>query len=192
MVIRIVLVCFFLLSSLSAQTGTSAPTPTTDQSVQAEAQTQPKIDPAKEADIRRLLKLVRVDALATQMMDSMTNSIKPLMTNSLPPGQYRSKLIDLFLEKFRSKAAPNELTNMAVPLYDKFFTDDEIKGLIRFYETPLGQKAISTLPQLTSEMQEKGRIWGGNLGRESMQEVLAEHPDLAEGMKAAALNRKME
>lgn len=192
MIIRIVLVCLFLFGSLSAQTADNTPPAKVVPPAQAEGQTQPKIDPAKEADIRHLLKLVRVDALVTQIMDSMTNGIKPLMTNSLPPGEYRSKLIDLFLEKFRSKATPSELIDMAVPVYDKYFTDNEIKGLITFYGTPLGQKAISTLPQLTAEMQQNGRRWGENLGRQSMQEVLTEHPDLAEALNAAALNRKME
>jgi hypothetical protein len=38
---------------------------------------------------------------------------------------------------------------------------------------------------LTAELQEEGRKWGESLGRESMQEVLAEHPDLLEAMTAA-------
>ena len=70
-------------------------------------------------------------------------------------------------------------------VYDKYLTHDEIKGLIRFYETPLGQKTLSVLPQIVSEMQESGNKWGGELGKESMREVLAEHPDLAEALENA-------
>ena len=47
-------------------------------------------------------------------------------------------------------------------------------------------KAVSELPQVMSELQAKGRDWGKNLGRDSMHEVLAEHPDLETALEAAA------
>ena len=61
-----------------------------------------------------------------------------------------------------------------------------MKGLIQFYQTPLGQKTISVLPELTGEMAEAGKQWGQQLGRQSMQEVLTEHPDLASALEAAS------
>ena len=147
-----------------------------------------KIDPAKEADIRRLLEIVGTKALVTQNMDAMTKSIKPLLTSSLPPGEYREKLVDLFFAKFSSKANIQHLLDLAVPIYDKNFSHQEIRGLIEFYQTPLGQKSVSTLPQLSAEMSEEGRKWGESLGRETMMEVLNEHPDLAEAITAAQKN----
>ena len=116
------------------------------------ASTQSKIDPAKEADIRRLLEVSGAKKLVTQTMASMTTSVRPVLSNSLPPGEYREKLIDLFFAKFQSKADSAQLLDLAVPLYDKYFSQDEIKGLIRFYETPLGQKSLSVLPQLMDDV----------------------------------------
>jgi hypothetical protein len=145
-----------------------------------------KIEPAKATDIRRLLELTGVKALATQTMDSMMEGIKPLLANSLPPGEYREKLVDLFSARFRTKADPQHLVELAIPIYDKYFSNDEIKGLIQFYETPLGQKAIRLLPTVVAEMQKEGKQWGEGLGRDSMREVLAEHPDLAQALEAAA------
>jgi len=145
-----------------------------------------KIDPAKEADIRRLLDLTGVKALGTQMMGEMMDNVKPLLSNSLPPGDYRDKLIDLFIARFRSKADPQHLVEMAVPIYDKHFSHEEIKGLIQFYQTPLGQKTIHELPTVVTEMQQEGKQWGEGIGRDSMREVLAEHPDLAQALEAAA------
>ena len=144
-----------------------------------------KIDPAKEADIRKLLELVGTKALFVQSVDEMSKSMKPLLTNSLPPGDYRGKLVDLFFAKFSSKMNVQHLLDMAVPIYDKHFSHQEVRSLIEFYQTPLGQKTVSTLPMLTAELQEEGRKWGEALGSESMQEVLAEHPDLLEAMTAA-------
>lgn len=146
---------------------------------------QAKIDPAKEADIRRLLELAGTKALVIQTMASMTDSIKPVLTNSLPPGDYRAKLVDLFCEKFVAKADAQHLLDLAIPSYDKNFTHEEIRGLIQFYQTPLGQKSISVIPKLVKETQEEGRKWGEDLGRQSMMEVLAEHPELAQAMTDA-------
>jgi len=147
-----------------------------------------KIDPAKEADIRRLLDLVGTKGLVVQTMDSMSRSIKPLLTNSLPPGEYREKLVDLFFAKFSSKADVQHLLDLAVPVYDKNFSQQEIRSLIEFYQTPLGQKAIATLPKVSAEMQEQGRKWGEDLGRQCMVEVLSEHPELAAALNAAQSN----
>jgi hypothetical protein len=180
--------CLFFLSVVSVRAQSHPQTPSIGQQTsqqQAAPAGQLKIDSAKEADIRRLLDLTGVKALVAQTMDGMQQSIKPMLANSLPPGEYRAKLIDLFFEKFRSKAGTQHLLDMVVPTYDKYFSHEEIKGLLKFYETPLGQKAISVLPQMMGEMQEEGRKWGENLGRESMIEVLAEHPDLRQALEAA-------
>jgi hypothetical protein len=185
MKICIAILWLLSVSVLLAQSQTSKETPPTDHPAQQAAHGKAKIDSAKEADIRRLLDLTGVKALVAQTMDGMEKTIKPLVANSLPPGDYREKLIDLFFTRFRSKTDGQHLLDMAVPIYDKYFSHEEIRGLIKFYETPLGQKTISVIPQLMGELQEEGRKWGGDLGRESMQEVLAEHPDLLQALEAA-------
>src|SRR5437899_6545913 len=50
---------------------------------------QAKIDPAKEADILRLLDISGAKGLAQQTMDNMQTNVKPVLMNSLPPGDYR-------------------------------------------------------------------------------------------------------
>jgi hypothetical protein len=177
----------FLLASLSAMAQiqaqpTSQPQRISAISIPAE---KVKVDPAKEADIRQLLNLMGSGSLATQTMDGMEKNIRPLMTNALPPGEYREKLIELFFIKFHAKRDPKMLLDMAVPVYDKYFSDDEIKGLIQFYRTPLGQKAITVLPKVVGELQKAGGDWGEDLGRQCMLEVLVEHPDLAKALDQA-------
>ena len=144
-----------------------------------------KIDPAKEAAIRRLLDLTGGAALASQMMDGMQKNIKPLMSDALPPGDYRDKLIDLFFERFRSKANLQQLVDLSVQLYDKYLSKDEVEGLIQFYSTPLGQKTLSVLPKMMGEMQTESMKWGQDLGAQSMLEVLSEHPELRQAMEDA-------
>lgn len=147
---------------------------------------QAKIDPAKEADIRRLLEVTGTTTLMEQVMDNMQKSLKPVLTSSFPPGEYREQLVDLFFEKFRSKLDTKRLIDLAVVRYDEQFSDEDIKGLISFYGTPLGQKAVSVLPKLTIELQQDGQALGQKMGRDSMVEVLAEHPELAKALQNAA------
>lgn len=172
--------------SQASSTAQQAASSSTTQASQAAPPAESKIDPAKEADIRRLLDVVGVKTVAMQMMDEMMGAMRPMLSGSLPPGNYRDKLVDLFLAKFRSKTDPQHLVDMAVPIYDKHLSHEEIKGLIDFYQTPLGKKTITELPAITSEMQAKGREWGESVGRDSMREVLAEHPDLAAQLESAA------
>ena len=176
-----------------AKTNSTQPSAQKSNAGNAAPATASSIDPAKEADIRRLLEVTGAKALVVQSMADMSKSIKPALTNSLPPGDYREKLIDLFFEKFLARASTENLLELAIPSYDKSFTHDEIRGLIKFYETPLGKKAISVMPQLMSEMQEKGRKWGEQLGRQCMEEVIAEHPEfekaVADAQKKAASSK---
>lgn len=194
MKISVVLGVCLTLGSIGANaqhvpaTAAKLPDPQPASATKAGLAIQPKIDPAKEADIRKLLDLVGTKALVSQTVDSMSKSIKPLLTNSLPPGEYREKLVDLFFAKFTTKSNVDHLLDLAVPVYDKNFSHQEIRSLIEFYQTPLGQKTISALPKVTAEMQEQGRKWGEELGKQCMLEVLAEHPDLADALNAAAQN----
>lgn len=182
MKLRTALVFTIFLGSLCvhAQTGS---TPTQQDSAQTGADSQ--VDPAKSADIRHLLDLTGASNLATQSMNQMEKDIRPLVSNSLPAGEYREKLVDLFFEKFRAKRDPEQLIAIIVPIYDKYYTADEIKGLIRFYESPLGKKMASVLPNIMKESQAVGGKWGQELGRQSMLEVLAEHPDLRRALEQA-------
>jgi hypothetical protein len=142
------------------------------------------VDPVKQADIQRLIELTNGNAMALQFMDFMEKALRPTLTNSLPPGDYRGKLLDLFFERLRSKVS-GDILNLAVPVYDKYYSDDELKSLIQFYETPLGKKTISVMPKIMSEMQASGQKLGERAGRQAMLEILAEHPDLAEAMSSA-------
>ena len=125
-----------------------------------------------------------------QVLAGMSTNIKPMLMTSMPPGEYREKLVDLFFQKFQSKLQVEQSLDLAVPIYDKYFCKDEIEGLIRFYQTPLGQKTLSVLPQTLVETQTASMKLGEKLGREAMVEVLDEHPDLKKALEEAAASPK--
>jgi hypothetical protein len=86
----------------------------------------------------------------------------------------------MLLVKFKSKAHPQQLLDSIVPLYDKHLSNKNIKGLIQFYQTPLGQQTAKVMPKLMSESQEEGSKWG-----ESMLEVPSEHPEWERALEDA-------
>ena len=175
----------FTFAAEAQEKSTPQPAPQKSTPPSSAPAAEKKIAPAKEADIRKLLQLTGTSALMQQTMDSMDKSIKPMMINSLPEGDYRQTLIDLFFEKFHAKLDTQKLLDLAVPIYDKHFTDADIKGLIQFYETPLGQKTVKALPQITAELTDAGRNMGATVARDSMLEVISEHPELQKAMEDA-------
>jgi uncharacterized protein len=192
--ILVVFSLFIGTSSLAAQSQAPAAAETralaNGHSTTAPAAAAPAIDPAKAADIQRLIEVAGMKKLVSETMAGMVVNVRPTLEHSLPPGPYREKLIALFLERLQSKLQPQQFMDMAAAAYDKYLSDDEIKGLTAFYQTPLGQKTLTILPQLTIELQKQGMQLGEQAGRDSMQEVLAEHPDLAQSLQDAAALRQ--
>ena len=58
---------------------------------------------------------------------------------------------------FSQVASDPDLKKEMVGLYEEKFTKDELKKLVAFYKSPLGQKSLQVLPEMTNA--------GGNLGR---------------------------
>jgi hypothetical protein len=160
-------------------------TPSKNASAPAASAQSAGVHQEKEKDIRRLLELVGTKTLMAQAMVEMEKATRPALENALPPGAYREKLMEAFFVKFRAKFDVQTMVDLAVPVYNKYFSLEEVRGLIQFYETPLGQKSISVLPQLTAELMGEGRQLGEEAARQSMLEVLAENPELAKQMEDA-------
>ncbi len=74
-------------------------------------------------------------------------------------------------EKEFSKTSIDDLTEMLVPVYQKYMTVDDLKGLIEFYETPLGKKYASNSPMIMQESMQIGQQWGMKLGQEFAEKM---------------------
>lgn len=150
------------------------------------------ISPAEEADIHKLMELTGAKTIVSQQLEVMEQDIRPLLIRSLPPGDYRERLVQLFLEKFSAETDPQAVLELQVPIYAKYLSDDEIRGLIQFYQTPLGKKLVLVLPRIAAESHQAGHEWGQELGRKIIHEILTEHPDLARAAAEAAKAQKSQ
>lgn len=112
----------------------------------------------KEQDIRRLLELTGSADLGDQVLNSLISNFK----TNLPD------VPDEFWTEFRGKYNGDDLVELVIPIYDRHFTHEDIKGLIVFYESPLGQKITSKLPVISQESMAVGQEWGEQIAREAI------------------------
>ncbi len=59
---------------------------------------------------------------------------------------------------------PKDLEELIVPVYAKYYTDEEVTELLKFYKSPIGQKVIQKLPLITQDSYQAGAQWGKALG----------------------------
>jgi hypothetical protein len=66
---------------------------------------------------------------------------------------------------------PMELTGLAIPIYDRHLTMEELQALIDFYATPVGQRVVKKLPLVAQESNAIGQQWGETKALEIMQRL---------------------
>jgi hypothetical protein len=137
----------------------------------------------KAANIDRLLKLVGADKLQSQMLEQAMGMLKPLFESSGQGDEASRKMLNRFSDIMMEELRKSDLSSIAPQLYDKYFTNDEIKGLIVFYESPLGQKTIQVLPALSAEGMSRGQKLGELAGERAFQRLMQEFPDLMKSVQ---------
>jgi hypothetical protein len=76
-------------------------------------------------------------------------------------------------EKEFSKTSIDELTEMLVPIYSKYMTKEDLKELIKFYQTPVGKKFAKNTPFIMQESMQVGQEWGMKIGEEFEKKMKA-------------------
>lgn len=105
---------------------------------------------SKNEKIKQLLELSGSGKMGIQVMNQMMNSFK---------SSY-SKAKEDFWAEFKKEIKPEDIENMIIPIYDKYYTEEDVDQLIIFYNSPIGKKMISTMPQVMQESIIAGQAWG--------------------------------
>jgi len=103
---------------------------------------------------RELLEVTGSGNLGLQLMQNIFSSFK----NQFPqvPGE--------FWEEMSKEVTGKELIELVIPIYSKYYTDEELVNLIAFYKSPLGQKVIQKLPLISQDSYYVGQDWGKKVG----------------------------
>jgi hypothetical protein len=134
------------------------------------------ISPAKRDLIRELYSAMKVDQMAEQsanvIMDQLNKQLPSMLAQVLGDslelkGKPREELQRALIESSeRVNTRIKELLPQRIkwaetmeqifyPIYNKHFTEQELKDLVAFYTSPTGQKAIQVMPDLLKESMEK-------------------------------------
>jgi hypothetical protein len=87
--------------------------------------------------------------------------------------------VNAFVNGYRAKFNADEATAQLVIIYDQHFTQDEIKGLLQFYGSPLGQRFAAEMPKINSEMQAANRAFSTRIAKQVLQDLHNEYPGIA-------------
>ena len=121
------------------------------------------VDEAKYKDLKRLMILVGAENTGMQMLSQIIIYYK----NSMP--NVPEKIWQNYIDKANSKM--DELEEMIIIIYNKYFTHKEIKDLIKFWESPIGRKLFSVQPKILSDSMQAGQIWGEKINEELEKEL---------------------
>lgn len=126
------------------------------------------VQDAFTADIMRLMKVTGAMDIGIMMAkgieDKKTTEKVPMM----------KEFYNRFYNELEHGDVNRLLINYFVKVYRKHFTQQEINSLIAFYQTDLGKKAISVLPQITQEAMVYGQKVGEYYGQKIMYELMLE------------------
>lgn len=70
------------------------------------------------------------------------------------------------LENGVLKVSIEELTELIAPIYVKYLSLDDLKELIKFYQSDIGKKLTKVTPLITVESMKIGEEWGRKLGED--------------------------
>jgi len=110
-----------------------------------------------EKDIEKLLSVNGSSAAYDLAFDQMVAQFKMMKTEA-PDEVWKQVRTEVFDKEVA------ELTKQLIPIYKKHFTHEDIKGMIAFYESPLGKKMTDTTGKITTETMQMAQTWGIQLG----------------------------
>jgi hypothetical protein len=135
------------------------------------------IDPGKESRIRELMDLTGAKNMGQQLIEAGMEQFRSSVLDSQPDNPRAKQFVDAFVTRFQKHFDSSSLTNEVIPIYNKHLSDEDVKGLLEYYHSPLGQRMLKALPAVARESQEKGYALGQKAAEETMEELKAEYPE---------------
>jgi hypothetical protein len=135
------------------------------------------IDPAKQADIRKLMDLTGATSLGEQLMRAGMEQFRASVLDSQPDNPRAKQFVDAFVAGFQKHFDAKSLSETEIPIYDKYLTAEDIKGLLEYYSSPLGRRMLKVLPEIAQESQAAGFSLGQKAAQQTMEDLKAEYPE---------------
>jgi hypothetical protein len=115
----------------------------------------------KRVEIEKMLRLTGMEKLMGQMKSQIISALR----KEIPDAS------EIFWTKFEQKMDVNELIEKLMPIYDKYYTLEDLKAVNAFYESPAGQRLLVVAPMAMQDAMKIGQEWGEKLGKEAATEA---------------------
>jgi len=109
---------------------------------------------AKKESVVELINLMQQNEMIDKTFSSILEPIRYQISKSGKDEATIEKNKAIF-DKVMAKSkemVKDMINNEMVTIYQKYFTDKEIKSMITFYKTPAGQKFIQVMPDMQKDM----------------------------------------
>jgi hypothetical protein len=150
------------------------------------------IDPDKEADIRSLMELVGARDMVQDGVNNSTEQYREKLLATVPNTDKGQAFVNAFADAYQKKVDVDQLTGQLVTVYDQHFTADEIKGLLQFYGSPLGQKVAAEMPKISREIQAHSRAAGAKAAKEALQTLKEQNPEVGQSARLGLGQRRLQ
>lgn len=174
-------VAFLAIVALNAPAQTNpAPSAAPDASTAAHATDTPPVDPAKEVEIRKMLATNGTEKLMDQMKTRMFTIFRERQPN-VPAATW---------DRLEARMDSHELLEKLIPLYDKYFTLEDLKAANAFYASPAGQHIVEQTPKLMAETSQVSQEWGRQAAMKVMIDAMEDRQKAADSGSTNAVPAK--
>ena len=138
------------------------------------------IDPAKETDIRTLLDLVGAGDQVQESVNYSAEQYREKLLATVANNDKNQAFVNAVITDYEKKFDVDQVTEQLVAIYDKHYSSEEIKELLQFYGSPIGQRVASEAPRISREIQAATRATAVKAVKDALQETKEENPGVGQ------------
>jgi hypothetical protein len=141
------------------------------------------MEAAKEIDIRSLMELVGARDVVEDGANNAIEQSREKLLASVPNNDKGQAFVNAFADSYQKKFDLDQVTQQLVTIYDKHFTEEEVKGLLQFYGSPLGQKVAAEMPKISREILAATRAASNKAAKEALAELKQRNPEVGQSAR---------
>jgi hypothetical protein len=120
---------------------------------------EPVANHASEQEVRELFEAMHLKSMTVQMMENMTVNFDKvadeMMSGVGAPDEEDRKFVKSVvndeMHQFMGREYVDKVMAASVPVYAKYLTSEDVRGIAQFYATPAGQNYLKAMPTIQQE-----------------------------------------
>jgi uncharacterized protein len=188
LVLIVIYIGMFFVAIQGGSSGSVQAAPQSSTEKQSAAKTA--VDPAKEADIRALLELVGARDQVQDSVRQTAEQYREKLLATVPNNEKGQAFINITINEYEKRYDVDKVTEQLTALYDKHYSEEEIKSLLQFYGSPLGQKVASESPKIFREIQETVHAEATKAVKDALQQAKQENPGVGQNARVTNGQRR--